>query len=295
MGEFRGNTNMEQNYFKITKSKLLLYTALLLILISFVFHFTSKVTKALNSKDKISFTIVFLTEKPLIIEISESKNTLYMPKRSQKFRKDATNKQKAEQILEDINLETKNFAFVIPSQTDRQTLWQTIKTNMLYKRYNPMIIVKNIYKFSILKFNKKTNLSWHDFALISIRKADLRPSDFIVKQNADEKDLETDADKPLLIEIFNASGKKNMAVNLTKYLRKLNDDNVVRLDVLRYSNYHKQEKNTKIISHTNRIEDLRNLSKNLNLTNTEIFHKSSGIITSDAKIIIGEDFTIPEN
>ncbi|MBT3392873.1 MAG: LytR C-terminal domain-containing protein [Elusimicrobiaceae bacterium] len=287
---------MEPNYFtKITKSKIFLFTALLFIVLSFIFHFTSKVSKALNPKKDTSFAIVFLTEKPLIIEISSDKNTLYMPKRSSKFKKNATYKQKAKKVLEDAELGETNFAFISPKETDRQTVWQNLKTSMLYKRYNPTILAKNLYNFTILKFNKRTNLSWHDFALITIRKATLHPSDFIVKQDATQKDLETNINKPLLIEVFNASGKKNMAVNLTKYLRKLNDDNIIRLDVLRYSNYHKEEKHTKIISHTGRTEDLRELSKNLNLTNTEIFHKNAGSVNSDAKIIIGKDFELPKN
>lgn len=286
---------MEQNYFKITKPKLLLYTALLLILISFVAHFMSKASKPLNSTEHGTFIIVFLTEKPMMIEMSKSKNILYMPKKASKFKKSATNKEKSKKVLTDMNIISERYVYVIPKEQDRQAVWQNIKSTMLYKRYNPMIFAKNFYQFAVLKFQKKTNLSWYDFVLISIRKADVQPSDFIIKQSITDEISETNADKPMLVEVLNASGKKNMAVNLTKYLRKLNDENIIRVDVLRYSNYHKKEKNTKIISHTDKVDDLKKISKELNLTGTEIFHKPAGSIPSDAKIIIGEDFTIPEN
>jgi len=146
-----------------------------------------------------------------------------------------------------------------------------------------------------LKKREATNLSPHEMLLAVLELSGLNSSDFI-KEDFDKSRASgrlqpgTAAEEPgagpviVRLEVLNASGRKDLAVRVTKYLRKQG------FDVLTFGTYGSVEKNTKIVNCSDNIGAARKAREALGLDRLEIYSKFSGLGISDAKIILGEDF-----
>jgi len=94
------------------------------------------------------------------------------------------------------------------------------------------------------------------------------------------------------VEIFNASGKKGLALELTQYLREKNQKGLLRVDVFQYENYPSIENTSWLEDYSGRLSDVKQLSRALGI-NEEIRTGTSVNVMCDTRIIIGKDFTMP--
>lgn len=93
----------------------------------------------------------------------------------------------------------------------------------------------------------------------------------------------SDAPKPK-VEVLNASGKKALAMETAKFLRKSG------FDVINFANYSGIEKETLIINYSRNASDAKKLKDVLNLERLEIYSKFDKLKIADIVLILGTDF-----
>lgn len=144
-----------------------------------------------------------------------------------------------------------------------------------------------------LKKNEATNLSAHELVLLALELSRLNSSNFIKEdfdktRPADLPPADTGRPQPgpaiVRLEVFNASGKKDLARRVTGYLRKKN------FDVLDFGTYGSVEKRTKIVNCSDSPEGALRLREALGLGGLEIYSKFDKIGIVQARVILGADF-----
>ncbi len=201
--------------------------------------------------------------------------------------------------------------FFAPKQKSRELFWEDFKQNLISWRYNPLLAIQVCWDYLTALHEKRTNLAPAEFILLSLEMMKLEPSDFAVKfpvtakkrQNhktpppiaaptAPKKAALTVRDRPLILEIFNASGKKGVAQELTQYLREQNEKGLLRVDVFQYENYPSIEKESWLEDYSGRLADVKQLGHALGI-NSEIRTGTAANVMCDTRIIIGKDFDMP--
>ncbi|HOW89198.1 MAG TPA: LytR C-terminal domain-containing protein [Elusimicrobiales bacterium] len=86
------------------------------------------------------------------------------------------------------------------------------------------------------------------------------------------------------VEVLNASGKRDLAGRVTKFLRKNG------YDVISFGTYAGVERHTKIVNCSGDIEAARGVRSALGLGGREIYSKSGKVNIADVRVILGEDF-----
>lgn len=149
-----------------------------------------------------------------------------------------------------------------------------------------------------LKKAEGTNLSRHDLALLfleltrldssSFNFADLPKDFFKAGGDAEPEPEEAGAEelKPagVRLEVLNASGRRDLAERVTRYLRKKG------FDVINFGNYGAVEKQTKIVNCSDNIAAARLLRDALGLTGLEIYSRPEKVSVIHARVILGTDF-----
>ena len=102
------------------------------------------------------------------------------------------------------------------------------------------------------------------------------------------------AQGPLVIEVFNASGRNGLAGEVTKFLRDLNNRGVINIDVINYASYPELLEKTKILDNTARLLEIQQTAYQLGLESREIYSQRDKNAISDVKIILGKDFVLPK-
>ncbi len=179
-------------------------------------------------------------------------------------------------------------------------------------RARPARLVGAVRYLLALKQGEATNLSAHELALLALELARLNSSNFIKEDfnkagpgqpppaaagpggnryrgvhprlNPPEGGPPQPGPAVMRLEVLNASGRKDLARRVTKYLRKKN------FDVLDFGTYGSVEKRTKIVNCSDSLEGALRLREALGLGGLEIYSKfdKSGIV--QARIILGADF-----
>lgn len=151
-----------------------------------------------------------------------------------------------------------------------------------------------VFKYLIvLRQSEATNLSLYEMLLAALELLRLNSSNFI-KEDFD-KNLagvrlreETSSPDPeaaiVRLEILNASGRRDLAGRVTKYLRKRG------FDVIGFGTYARVEEHTKIVNCSDNIEAARKAREALGLGGLEIYSKFNKLGIADASIILGSDF-----
>ncbi|MBU2574175.1 MAG: LytR C-terminal domain-containing protein [Elusimicrobia bacterium] len=152
-----------------------------------------------------------------------------------------------------------------------------------------------------LKRTEATNLSWHDLLLISLELSRLNSADFIItdlpKDFFDKTRVTEETASPrnkvpgsapepaaVRLEVLNASGRKGLAEQVTRYLREKG------FDVIYFGNYGAAAKQTKIVNCSGNIAAARLARKALGLKDLEIYSKIEKPAVVQARIILGADF-----
>ena len=99
-------------------------------------------------------------------------------------------------------------------------------------------------------------------------------------------------DRPIVVEIFNASGKRGLALALTQYLREQNEKGLLRVDVLQYDNYPSYQEQSFIVDYSGRLVQVKQLSLAIGI-NSEIKSENAANAICDTRIVLGKDFEMP--
>jgi hypothetical protein len=143
-----------------------------------------------------------------------------------------------------------------------------------------------------LKKNEATNLSGHDLALLALEVLRINSSN-LIKEEFDKTrffDQAPAAPAPVpaavRLEVLNASGRKDLAALVTKYLRKKG------FDVINFGTYGGVEETTKIVNCSDNIEAARRIRDILDLGALEIYSQSDKLAIVQVRIILGSDFDV---
>ncbi|OGR43441.1 MAG: hypothetical protein A2X28_00930 [Elusimicrobia bacterium GWA2_56_46] len=150
-----------------------------------------------------------------------------------------------------------------------------------------------------LKRSEASNLSAYEMTLLALELIRLKASDLIKedfeKTPAREAFAAESGPGPLpggaaqapaaaRLEILNASGKKDLAGSVTRYLRKRG------FDVINFGTYGSVERQTKIVNCSDSIEAARLVRDALGLGGLEIYSKADRRGIVQVRVILGSDF-----
>jgi len=225
----------------------------------------------------------------------------------------------AQDLFQQAGLEPKPMRYYLPIQQDRDEYWEKGKENLTSWHNKPFVVLQLIYDYVQAYRQKRTNIPPAEFLLYSLEGAQLEVTDFTVQHPEDKKkkkrntpaisptSVEPDRilplgqdlaplavkDRPLVIEVLNASGIKGAAADLTQYLRQQAEKGLLQVDVLQHDNYPGgRQKKTRIVNYKGKLDQLKQLSTAMGLNN-EIVQEKQDTAICDARVIIGEDFKQP--
>lgn len=197
-----------------------------------------------------------------------------------------------------------------PAETKRDVFWEDFKKSLARWRYNPLFVPRALGAYLSARHNRRTNLSAAEFALLALELTQLEANDFVVRlpQKQNKKKSATPApalentvpdraplalqDRPIIVEVLNASGQKGLALELTQYLREQNTKGLLRVDVLQYDNYPSLQETSWIEDYSGRQVQLKQLGSAIGVTD-EIRAGTTPNVICDARIILGKDFQLP--
>lgn len=285
---------------------LLVWFLLAMVILAATAQFSSDIALALAQKKEEGVRVLVLTQPAMLL----SYNTKTQKAAVKVFNvkgKGKTPKERAVKILESENLPLK-IKFFEPLQFDREVFWSDFKYLLENWRYNPLITAQTLGGYLTAKHDGRTNLSAAEFILLSMEVSRLETTDFAVKFPASSKrkkketawyppiEKQTGSDsnreRPLVIEVLNASGKKGLALALTQYLREQNNKGLLRVDVLQYDNYPSLQEKSHIVDYSGRLIQVKQLSQAIGISE-EIRSDSSSNGMYDSRVILGKDFKLP--
>lgn len=278
-------------------------------------QYNSVAARALTAKQDDALYVAVLTQPGVTIAYNPAKRKAVLTTfKRRKLPKDPL--ENARDLFEKSGIKTEQVRFYVPKTLKRDEYWERFKLVLSSWRYNPLFAARAVWDYAEAYHDKRTNLNPAEFLLYAMDLSRLEITDFTVR-NAAEKPAKKRAaapdtapkdyipapvedraplaveDRPLIVEILNASGKKGAALELTQYLRDKSQKGLLRVDVLQYDNYPGgRQKDTRIIDYTGRLMQLKQLSTAIGVNN-EIVSEKQGNAICDARVIIGEDFKQP--
>lgn len=201
------------------------------------------------------------------------------------------------------------FKYYVPQNNDSQTVWENFKTLLESWRYNPLPLAVLPVDYVRARFSKRTSLNLADATLLAAELSKLERNDFtlqIESPRAKRKPAAQEAlppvedraplaveDRPIVVEVLNASGKRGLALALTQYLRDQNAKGLLRVDVLQYDNYPGGYlEQTRVVDYSGRLMQVKQLSTAIGCRQ-EIRSEPRGNAICDTRIILGKDFEMP--
>lgn len=315
---------MEQNNLRRQLGqRLVIYFALaVLIYGALACFFAAPNAKIIYERQNIPVNILVLTDKPMFISYNpKTKKALVI--NIDNPPENPTIQKIAEQIK--IPLGAQPPLILAPLTAKRDIFWDNFKENLTLWHKKPQLIFVYLYDYASLKFKHKTDISFADFTALSMDLASLSAADFSVitqepppkpktqksrksnKKEAAQKIKESKKNatlkenaaakkrnRPLVIEILNATEESGLAAQVTRYIRALANEGELNADVINYASYPSLQKETEIIDLNNRLEDVKQLSLSLGLGDKEIFLRKDANAISDCKIILGKDFRLTQ-
>lgn len=281
-------------------------------------QYYSPTLQALSQKqDTVLYTVV-LTQPALAISYNpQNRKAIVTTVNRRKLPKEPL--ENAKDLLKQAGLPTDSFRYYIPQTLPREKFWEQFKYTLSSWRYAPQQIGQIVWDYVQARRENRTDISVAEFILYGMDLTRLEITDFTV-QNKDAKKNKNNSktrsetsgalpdailppvedraplaveNRPLVVEVLNASGKKGAALELTQYLRNQSQKGLLQVDVLQYDNFPgERKKQTTIINYTGRLMLLKQLSTAIGVNNEIVSEKQDSAIC-DARIIIGEDFKQP--
>ncbi|MBQ4493830.1 MAG: LytR C-terminal domain-containing protein [Elusimicrobiaceae bacterium] len=293
---------------KQLKLRLVLYPLIALFLYGVFAYFFTPQIKLLNNNIDTSVNILVLTKEPLFISYNPKLNKAVINNLNI-YKKDL----KDNKFLKHPPFNKKDYFTIVPRQLDRALFWQDFKNNLYIWAYKPYVIFTYFYDYAYLRFHGQTDINFATFLMFSWRLTSMTPADFILKNYEKPKNKksklkedqhkitfgkdiskEKQEDKILVLEILNATDTKGLAATLTNYLRNLNNQGLLKVDVIDYKSYPVMLEETLVIDTSGRMESLKEVLLKIGLDTKEINTSSDKSPISDAKIILGKDFIMPK-
>lgn len=218
--------------------------------------------------------------------------------------------ERARQLLEREKISVQHIKFFEPAVPERDRVWHDFKHSLSAWRYNPFLAARAAWDYLSAWHGRRTNLSPAEMALLSLELTQLEPSDFAVtfppraKRGARKSQPPADTpkihdkaplaakDRPIIVEVLNASGRRGLALELTQYLREQNEKGQLRVDVLQYDNYPSPQETSWLEDYSGRLVQVKQLGHAIGL-NGEIRTGSAPNVICDTRIILGKDFKMP--
>jgi len=206
--------------------------------------------------------------------------------------------------------------FYIPKENEQHTYWVQFKGNLTQWRFTPWLAWQYVRAYINALVQKRTNIHPSEFMLLSKELIELTSTDFAVsyatsKQTKSSKKqisqptedalskpeislpaVKNEAEKPLVVEVFNASGQKGLASAVTQFLRDQNAKGLLRIDVLQYDNYPTPQDTSFVVDYSGKLVQVTQASRALGITG-EIRSEKSNTAICDTRIILGKDFKMP--
>ena len=293
---------------KQLKLRLLFYPLIALFLYGVCAQFFTPQIKLLSKDEDASVNLLVLTEKPLFISYNPKLNKAVVNSLNL-AKKDLKDKA----FLKQPPFDKQDYLTLQPNQQDQVLFWRSFKENLYMWPHKPYLIFGYFYNYFNLRYHKQTNINFATFLMLSWKLSSMKPADFILKTYEKPKGKKASKEKPplqltlgkdiskekqenkiLVIEIFNATEQKGLAATLTNYLRDLNNQGVLKVDVINYASYPVILEETQVIDTAGRMESLKEVLLKIGLDTTEIHTSSDKSPISEAKIIIGKDFIMPK-
>lgn len=203
--------------------------------------------------------------------------------------------------------------FFIPKETDQETFWNTFKSNLPAWRFNPLIVGKVAWAYLEAKHDKRTDLSAAEFFLLTQNLSGLDITDFAIKYLAEKpkkkkssqtppaEEISTERllsavpqqDRPIRVEILNASGQRGLAADLTQYLREQDNKGTLSVDVLEYGNYPTEQETSSVIDYSGRLMEVTQISRAIGIYSEIKSEPAPSTSICEARIILGKDFQMP--
>lgn len=286
--------------------RLLLFVALAFLAASFLANYTSPMVRTLSTHTEGPVRIVVFTKPAMLLS--------YTP---------TTRKALVTLATDSCTPENKNTCFsgnydaffIPPQKTDQKEFWAQFGNHLERWRFTPRSVWTYVQAYVNALVQKRTNLRPSEFLLLSKELIELTRTDFAIeypvptkkkqkssktqeeKVYADQKPEivlpNTSSDeKPLVVEVLNASGQKGLALKVTQYLREQNAKGLLRIDVLQYDNYPSVQEKSFIVDYSGRQVQVSQTSQTLGIRG-EIRSETSTTAICDTRIVLGKDFKMP--
>ncbi len=278
--------------------RFLLWALLIVLGLAAAAQFTSPLARALAEHKSSPVRLTVLTAPAMEFTYTPSSQKATVQVSAEKVT--AQNRSK--------KLPPNNGRYFIPQQPDREDYWNEFKYLLASWRYNPLLVLRPLGGYLSAWHDKRTNLTPAEFILLSLELSKLDAADFAVrlpaasrgkkKQTPSPQETVEDMaplavkDRPIVVEIYNASGKRGLALALTQYLREQNEKGQLRVDVLQYDNYPSYQEESFIVDYSGRLVQVKQLSHALGI-NSEVKSESSPNAICDTRIVLGKDFEMP--
>lgn len=275
----------------------------------------SEAARALAAKEDQTLYVAVLTQPAMTAAYNpRTRKAVFTTVKRRKTPKQAA--ENAADLFRAAGVHPAQTRYYIPLQTKRDAYWEQFKHRLAHWRYNPLLTLRVLWDYAQAYHDKRTNLNPAEFLLYALEGTRLEITDFTVRNTGQESKKKRAsaktsalpdavpapvqdraplavADRPLIVEILNGSGKKGAALELTQYLRNQTQKGLLQVDVLQYDNYPgEKQKHTRVIDYTGRLAQLKQLSTAIGV-NSEIVSEKQDAAICDARIVIGEDFKQP--
>ena len=278
----------------------LAWVMLAVILLAAAAQFSSRAAQVLSKEENHSVRVAVLTSPAMLFSYNPSSQKAIVSVGAEKC-----NPKTREKCLPD-----QSARFFVPKQTDREEFWEDFKHVLASWRYNPLLAARAAWDYLAAWHDRRTNLTPAEFLLLSLELSKIEAADFAVKlppakrgrkaktPSAQSVPLVEDMaplavkDRPIVVEILNASGKRGLALALTQYLREQNEKGLLRVDVLQYDNYPSFQEESSIVDYSGRLVQVKQLSRAIGV-NSEIKSETNTNAICDTRIILGKDFEMP--
>lgn len=287
--------------------RLLLLVALAFLAGSFLSNYTSPIIHHLTARTEGPVRIVVFTKPAMLFS--------YIPSTRKTHISLGTAKCSVENKNSCFNGEYDAF-FVPQKEEGQKEFWTQFGNHLEQWRFTPKSVWTYIQAYINALVQKRTNLRPSEFLLLSKELIELTRTDFAIEYPApatkkkqkssktQEEKVRPDAkpevilpntesdEKPLVVEVLNASGQKGLALSVTQYLREQNAKGLLRIDVLQYDNYPSVQEKSFIIDYSGKQVQVSQTSQALGIRG-EIRSETSTTAICDTRIVLGKDFKMP--
>ncbi len=206
-------------------------------------------------------------------------------------------------------------AFFVPKEQSQHAFWTQFGNQLDKWRFTPTLAWNYVREYINALIQRRTNLRPSEFLLLSKELIELTRTDFVVEYPAptkkkkpiaktQEEKLQEDTkpeiilpnvvndERPLVVEVLNASGIKGLALRVTQYLREQNAKGLLRIDVIQYDNYPSVQDESFIVDYSGKQVQVSQASQALGIRG-EIRSEKSTTAICDTRIVLGKDFKMP--